>query len=164
MGSSRTLTAIGSSGTDRLEPDGGGSLPVEIGRRSRSDERRCAGRRARGEPEAQELDAASASALAATLQLLQDPAQRGAVIGGNPQAAAVDQQMQTILSTREIQEEFYALAAAIVAEVVQGSGGDAAKISQALAAGQADPASFVARLSPQTAERLRTLAGKLQKR
>ena len=117
-----------------------------------------------GPASAQALDPASASALAATLQLLQDPAQRGAMIAGNPQAAAVDRQLQPLLGTRELQEEFYALAAAIFAEVVQGSGGDAGKMAQALAAGQADPAGFVARLSPQTTERLRTVAGKLQKR
>lgn len=66
-----------------------------------------------GPASAQALDPASAAALAATLQLLQDPAKRGAAIGGNPQA---------------------------------------------------DPAGFVARLSPQTAERLRTFAAKIQKR
>jgi hypothetical protein len=47
---------------------------------------------------------------------------------------------------------------------VPGSGGDAAKMAQTLAAAQADPAGFVARLSPQTAERLRAFAGKIPKR
>ena len=110
---------------------------------------------------AQALDAASATALAATLKLLQDPTQRGAVIAGSPQAAAADQQMQAMLASRELQEEFYALAAAIFSEVVQGSGGDTSKMAQALTAGQADPAGFVARLSPGTAERLRAFAGKI---
>jgi hypothetical protein len=110
---------------------------------------------------AQALDAASATALAATLKLLQDPTQRGAFIAGSPQAAAADQQMQAMLASRELQEEFYALAAAIFSEVVQGSGSDTSKMAQALAAGQADPAGFVARLSPGTAERLRAFAGKI---
>lgn len=117
-----------------------------------------------GPASAQALDAASAAALATTLQFLQDPAKRGAAIGSNPQAAAIDQQMQTLLGSRELQEEFYGLAAAIFAEIVQGSGGDAAKMAQALAAGQTDPAAFVARLSPQTKERLRTFAAKIQRR
>jgi hypothetical protein len=54
--------------------------------------------------EAQALDAASATALAATLRLLQDPAQRDAAIAGNPQAAAADRQMQAMLGTRELRE------------------------------------------------------------
>ena len=66
-----------------------------------------------------------------------------------------------MLASRELQEEFYALAAAIFSEVVQGSGGDTSKMTQALAAGQADPAGFVARLSPGTAERLRAFAAKI---
>jgi hypothetical protein len=110
---------------------------------------------------AQSLDAASATALAATLRLLQDPAQRDAVIAGNPQAAAADRQMQGMLGTREVQEEFYAITAAIFADVTQRSMGDAGRMAQMLAAGQADPAGFLASLSPQTVERLRAFAGKI---
>jgi hypothetical protein len=117
-----------------------------------------------GPASAQALDPASAAALAATLQVLQDPAKRGAAISGSPQAAAADQQMQGLLGSRELQEEFYGLAAAIFAEIVQSSGGDAAKMTQTLAAAQADPAGFAARLSPQTAERLRAFAAKIPKR
>ena len=109
---------------------------------------------------AQALDAASSTALAATLRLLQDPAQRNSVISGNPQAAATDRQIQAMM-TPELQEEFYALTAAIFAELVQGSGGDAGRMAQALAAAQANPAGFVASLSPQTAERLRAFAAKI---
>jgi hypothetical protein len=110
---------------------------------------------------AQTLDPASATALADTLRLLQDPARRDAMISGNPQAAAADRQMQTMLGTRELQEEFYGLVAAIFAELAQRSAGDPGRMNQALAAGQADPASFLASLSPQTAERLRAFAGKV---
>jgi hypothetical protein len=109
---------------------------------------------------AQALDPASATALAATLRLLQDPAQRSAAISGNPQAAATNQQIQTML-TPELQEEFYALAATIFADLVQASGGDAGRMAQTLAAAQADPAGFVASLSPQTAERLHAFAAKI---
>jgi hypothetical protein len=110
---------------------------------------------------AQTLDAASATALAATLRLLQDPAQRDAAISGNPQAAAVDRQMQAMLGTRELREEFYALVAAIFAEVAQRSAGDAGRMAQTLAAGQADPGGFLASLSPQTVERLRAFSAKI---
>jgi hypothetical protein len=110
---------------------------------------------------AQALDAASATALAATLRLLQDPAQRNAVISGSPQATAADRQMQALLGSAELREEFYALTAAIFAEIVQRSAGDSGQMAQALAAGQADPAGFVASLSPQTAERLRAFAARI---
>jgi predicted amidohydrolase len=109
----------------------------------------------------QALDPASATALSATLRLLQDPAQRDAAIAGNPQAAAADRQIQGMLRTPELRDEFFALAGAIFSEMVQRSGGDVTKMVQALSAGQADPAGFVASLSPQTAERLRAFASKV---
>jgi len=110
---------------------------------------------------AQALDPASSAALDATIRLLQDPAQRNAVIAGNPQAAAADQQIQGILKDPALQEEFYALAAAVFADLVQGSGGDANRMNQIITAAQTDPAGFVASLSPQTAERLRSFASKI---
>jgi hypothetical protein len=116
---------------------------------------------AAGPAASQALDAASATALDATLRLLQDPAQRSAVIAGNPQAAAIDQQVQAMLGNPALQEEFYALTGAIFAELVQNSGGDANRMTQIIAAAQSDPAGFVASLSPQTAERLRAFASKI---
>ena len=116
---------------------------------------------AAGPAASQALDAASATALAATLRLLQDPAQRSAVIAGNPRAAAIDQQVQAMLGNPALQEEFYALTGAIFAELAQNSGGDPSRMTQAITAAQADPAGFLASLSPQTAERLRAFAGKI---
>jgi len=110
---------------------------------------------------AQSLDPASSTALAATLRLLQDPAQRAAAISGSPQAAAVDAQMQRVLTSPALQQEFYALAADIFAEVAQSAGGDVGKMTQAIDAARSDPASFAASLSPQTRERLRGLASKI---
>jgi hypothetical protein len=116
---------------------------------------------AAGPAAAQTLDAASATALDATLRLLQDPAQRNALIAGNPQAAAADQQIQAMLKDPALQEEFYALAAAVFTELVLSSGGDANRMTQAITATKTDPAGFVASLSPQTAERLRAFASKI---
>jgi hypothetical protein len=110
---------------------------------------------------AQTLDAASQTALSATLQLLLDPAQRNATIAGSPQAATTDQQIQAMLKSPELQQEFYALAAAVFGELVQSSGGDVNRMTQILTAAKSDPASFVAGLSPQTAERLRAFASKI---
>jgi hypothetical protein len=116
---------------------------------------------AAGPAASQALDAASATALDATLRLLQDPAQRNALIAGNPQAAAADQQIQAMLKDPALQEEFYALAAAVFTELVLSSGGDANRMTQVITAAKTDPAGFVASLSPQTAERLRAFASKI---
>jgi hypothetical protein len=51
--------------------------------------------------------------------------------------------------------------AAIFAEVTQRSAGDPGRMAQTLAAGQSDPAGFLAGLSPQTVERLRAFAAKI---
>jgi len=110
---------------------------------------------------AQTLDPASSTALEATVRLLQDPAQRGAAIAGNPQAAAVDQQIQSLLATPELQEEFYGLVAAVFSDLLQSSGGDAGQLTQTLASVKADPEAFLAKLSPQTVERLRAFAAKI---
>jgi hypothetical protein len=69
--------------------------------------------------------------------------------------------MQAMLGTRELREEFYALVAAIFAEVAQRSAGDSGRMAQTLAAGQADPGGFLASLSPQTVERLRAFSAKI---
>jgi hypothetical protein len=110
---------------------------------------------------AQSLDPASSAALDAAMRVLLDPAQRSAAIAGNPQAAAVDRQMAGMLNTPELQQEFYALAAAVFADVVQSAGGDVGRMTQALEAGRSDPTGFVGKLSPQTLERLRAFAARV---
>ena len=111
---------------------------------------------------AQSLDAASADALAATLRLLQDPAARASAITGNPQASAVDQQIQAFAGGSA--QDVYALAAAIFAELATNTGGDVGKMSQALTRGTNDPAGFAAFLSPATLQRLRELSVKISDR
>jgi hypothetical protein len=110
---------------------------------------------------AQSLDAASSAALDATLRLLQDPARRSAAIAGNPEAAAADKQLASMLGTPELQQEFYSLVAEIFADVVKASGGDVGRMAQTLDAGRSDPGGFMGRLSPGTLERLRAFSGKI---
>lgn len=112
---------------------------------------------------AQSLDSASADALAATLRLLQDPTARSAAITGNPQASAVDSQLQALAGSANMQE-LYALAAAIFSELAANTGGDVGKMSQALSRGTNDPAGFAAFLSPATLQRLRELSTKISDR
>ena len=90
--------------------------------------------------------------------MLTDPAARAAAISGDPQAAAADRQAQSLTGSAAATQELYAVAAAIFEELARGSGGDVAKISDALERGRTDPAGFAALLSPSTLERLRALA------
>jgi hypothetical protein len=107
---------------------------------------------------AQALDPAAAEALAAAMKMLVDPAQRAGAIAGTPQAGPIDQDIRALTRSDALTQELYALAADIFSELAQASGGDLAKISQALERARMDPAGFAAGLSPQTLERLRQLS------
>jgi hypothetical protein len=110
---------------------------------------------------AQALDPASQEALAATLKMLTDPALRGPEIARNQQATAVEKQVQSMMGSEQLREEFYALAAQIFQELTSNSGGDVGKMSEALERAKADPAVFAAMLSPATLQRLREVSIKI---
>ena len=110
---------------------------------------------------AQALDPASQEALAATLKMLMDPALRGPEIAKNQQATAIDKQIQSMMGSEQLQQEFYALAAQIFQELTSNSGGDANKMNEALERGKADPAAFAGMLSPATLQRLKELSIKI---
>ena len=110
---------------------------------------------------AQELDPASAEALSATLQILTDPALRSPEIAKNPQVSTIDKQVQALMASEQLREEFYALSAQIFEELTRNSGGDVGKMSEALDRAKNDPAGFAAMLSPQTLQRLRELSIKI---
>jgi len=112
-------------------------------------------------PAAQALDPTATAALAATLRMLLDPAQRSAALAGSAQAGQIDQQIRALTGSEALTQEFYALAADVFQELTQGSGGDPAKMTEALARGSTDPSGFAAALSPQTLERLRQLSVKI---
>lgn len=114
---------------------------------------------------AQTLDPVSQEALAATLRMLRDPALRGPAISRNAQADGIDRQVQGMVGgSPQLAQEFYELAAQIFGELAQGTGGDVAKLNEALERAKSDPAAFAALLSPQTLERLRALALKISDR
>ena len=110
---------------------------------------------------AQALDPASQEALSATLKMLTEPSLRSPEIAKNQQATAIDKQVQSMLGSEQLREEFYALAAQIFQELTSNSGGDVAKMNEALERAKADPAAFAAMLSPQTLQRLRELSIKI---
>jgi hypothetical protein len=113
---------------------------------------------------AQSLDPAASEALATTLRVLQDPALRAAAIATSSQATTVDQQIQSIAGSPALTQEFYALAAQVMNELARSSGGDVSRMSDMLERGKADPAGFAAMLSPETLDRLRSLATKISDR
>lgn len=113
---------------------------------------------------AQALDPASQEALSATLKMLMDPALRSPEIAKNQEATAIDKQVQSMVGSERLRQEFYALAAQIFQELTSNSGGDVAKMNEALERAKADPAAFAAMLSPQTLQRLRELSIKIPDR
>jgi hypothetical protein len=110
---------------------------------------------------AQALDPASQEALSATLKMLIDPSLRSPEIAKNQQATTIDKQVQSMVGSEQLRQEFYALAAQIFQELTSNSGGDVAKMNEALERAKADPAAFTAMLSPQTLQRLRELSIKI---
>jgi hypothetical protein len=110
---------------------------------------------------AQPLDATATEALAATLKMLLDPAQRGAAIAASPQAASIDQHVRSLTGSEALTQEFYALAAEVFQELAVGTGGDATRMTETLARARTDPAAFAALLSPETLRRLRQLSTKI---
>lgn len=110
---------------------------------------------------AQALDPASQEALSATLKMLMDPALRSAEIAKNQEATTIDKPVQSMVGSERLRQEFYVLAAQIFQELTSNSGGDVAKMNEALERAKADPAAFAAMLSPQTLQRLRELSIKI---
>jgi hypothetical protein len=109
----------------------------------------------------QPLDSQSTDALAATLRMLTDPAARGQVIAGDPNAAEIDRQVQGMAGTPALAQEVYGIAAEVFADLVRNTDGDPRRMSEALDQAKSDPAGFAAMLRPETLDRLRELATKI---
>jgi hypothetical protein len=108
----------------------------------------------------QALDPAAASALATSLRMLADPAQRGPLIATDPAAAAIDKQVQSLAGSA-LAQEVYGLAAEVFADLARNSGGDPKRMAEALEQAKSDPAGFAAMLRPETLQRLRELSTKI---
>jgi hypothetical protein len=107
---------------------------------------------------AQTLDRAAAEALATTLRMLADPAARGQILATDPNAAAIDRQVQGMAGSSQLAQEVYGLAAEVFADLARSTGGDPRQLSAALDRAKSDPAGFAAMLRPETLDRLRALA------
>jgi hypothetical protein len=110
---------------------------------------------------AQTLDRAAAEALATTLRMLADPAARGQILATDPNAAAIDRQVQGMAGSSQLAQEVYGLAAEVFADLARSTGGDPRQLSAALDRAKSDPAGFAAMLRPETLDRLRALATRI---
>ena len=87
------------------------------------------------------------------------PALRSAVLAGNPQGGALGRQVRALTGGSDaLTQEFFALAADVLQELTQATGGDPAALAQTLDGARSDPGTFAAMLSPRTQERLRRLS------
>jgi hypothetical protein len=102
-----------------------------------------------------------AAALAEMLKALTVPGAKGAPPGGGTGAAEVDQQVRALTGSPQLTQEVYNLAAQVLAELMQTSGGDMGKVFDTLERAKSDPAAFMATLSPQTRDRLKELSDKI---
>lgn len=110
----------------------------------------------------QTLDPRSSAGLDAVLRILMDPTQRQGAISGSPEATAADARVRSIMGSEALRQEFYALAALVMSDLVRSTGGDVGKMTESLERARTDPAAFAASLSPATREQLRAFAAKVE--
>jgi len=109
---------------------------------------------------AQQVDPGSA-ALAEMLKSLTGPGGKGGPLGAGTGSGDIDQQVHALTGSPELTQEVYNLAAQVLGELLQSSGGDMNKLFDTLARAQSDPSAFVATLSPQTRDRLKDLSDRI---
>ena len=110
---------------------------------------------------AQRPDPGAAAALAETLKALTDPNGKATPLGDGTGSAEIDQQVRALTGSPQLTQEVYNLAAQVLADLVQSTGGDMGKLFDALERAKSDPGAFVATLSPQTRDRLKELSDKI---
>jgi hypothetical protein len=112
---------------------------------------------------AEELDSASLEALTRTQALLQDKGQRGEALKNNQQGQALDAQLSSLVGTGADKEAIYAIAAEVFAQLVQETGGDAAKMNQILEEAQRNPEEFAKRLNAAQRAQVSDIAARAEK-
>ena len=110
--------------------------------------------------QAQQVDPGSA-ALTEMLKSLTAPGGKGGPLGAGTGSGDIDQQVRALTGSPELTQEVYNLAAQVLGELLQSSGGDMNKLFDTLARAQSDPGTFAATLSPQTRERLKDLSDRI---
>jgi len=109
--------------------------------------------------QAQRVDSGSAPALSEMLKSLTAPGAKG--LGTGTGSGDIDQQVRALTGSPELTQELYNLAAQVLGELLQSSGGDMNKVFDTLSRARSDPEAFAATLSPQTRDRLKDLSDRI---
>jgi len=111
--------------------------------------------------QAQRVDSGSAAALSEMLKSLTGPGAKGGPLGAGTGSSDIEQQVRALIGSPELTQELYNLAAQVLGELLQSSGGDMNKLFDTLSRAQSDPGAFAATLSPQTRDRLKDLSDRI---
>jgi hypothetical protein len=98
---------------------------------------------------AEDLDVASASALADTKSMLGNPKERSAAVAQDPNAVKADQNLKSLGLSQDMQEAAYRLTGDLTEKLVQETGGDPAKLQLKLQELMRNPASLEGVLNPE---------------
>jgi hypothetical protein len=110
--------------------------------------------------EAQQADT-GAAALAVMLKSLKVPGGKAGLLGAGTGSGEIEQQVRALTASPELTQELFNVASQVLGELLQSTGGDMNKLFDLLARAQSDPSAFVARLSPQTQDRLKDLSDRI---
>jgi ABC-type uncharacterized transport system YnjBCD substrate-binding protein len=113
--------------------------------------------------QAEGLDDASKDALSQTQTLLKTPAARQKYIDSDPAAKAADAKLDALTGPGQDKEAIYNLSGDIFGKLVEKANGDPAKIKEILKNADANPEAFMSSLTPDQQNKIRDIAGKLQK-
>jgi hypothetical protein len=107
---------------------------------------------------ADELDAASATALEETRALLGNPEARKAATAEDPKAKAADQGLKSLGLNGADQESVYGISSEILEKWVRETGGDPTKLNTRIQDLMRNPAAFEKELTPEQLAKIRRLS------
>jgi hypothetical protein len=109
---------------------------------------------------ARELDAASKEALQRTMGLLTTPGARSEAMKEHDVTRYLDGSVQALGGDAQNADAIYALSAEIFSDLVHQTGGDGARMIEALERAKRDPAAFAESLSPKVRARLKEIGAR----
>jgi hypothetical protein len=112
---------------------------------------------------AEPLDKASEEALGQTMDLLRTPDKRNDEIKKDPKAKAADAQVKSLTGNEANTEKLYELAAQVMQNLVQQSGGDTDKMMKIIEQAEKDPAGFAKTWTPEQQKLLKQLGQDIEK-
>jgi hypothetical protein len=114
------------------------------------------------QPDGAALDPASADALQKTLQDLQTGSDRDAIANKDPQAQAVNAQVQALAGNSANMDAIYGLSADVFEKIVKDTGGDVNKLQEIMNQAKMNPKAFYEKyFTAQEKAKLHELSGKI---